>query len=204
MIELYTFGTGNGWRASIALEECGLPYRGHKIDITKGEQRGEAFRAINPFGHIPAIVDPDGPGGRPIHINESAAILLYCAEKAGKFIPADPVEKIAAMRWVYHSISDAGAPIAGLFRLARLQEPDEALAFMRASLTAILKDADAVLGDAEYLVGDAVSIADLSFYTVAAQGGELIGGLGEMPNLARWAAMMRARPGVQRGMAVPG
>lgn len=122
MIELYSFGTGNGRRASIALEECGLPYVAHKVDIARGEHKAPAFLAINPVGRIPVIVDPDGPSGSTITINDSGAILLYCAEKSGRFIPSDPVRRMAALRWTFHAESDAGEPIAGLFRLSRLPD----------------------------------------------------------------------------------
>jgi GSH-dependent disulfide-bond oxidoreductase len=203
MIDLYTFGTGNGWRASIALEECGLPYRAHKVDLTTGEQRASSFLEINPLGKIPVIVDPEGPRGERVTINESGAILLYCAEKAGKFIPLDPVRRLAALRWVFHAVSDASEPIAAHFRLSRLpQKPDAALAYYYDRLSGILKYVDAHLADREYLIGD-VSIADLAFYPVALQGKALVG-VDALRHLQRWLDAVSARPAVMRGMAVPG
>ena len=203
MIDLYTFGTGNGWRASIALEECGLPYRTHKVDFAKGEQNAPSFREINPFGKIPVIVDSDGPRGERITINESGAILLYCSEKAGKFIPSDPVERMAALRWVFHAVSDASEPISAHFRLSRLpQKPEGVLAHYYGRLSSTLKEVDAHLAGREYLVGD-ISIADLAFYTVAAQGKSLVS-TDALVHLQRWLDALAARPGVIRGMAVPG
>jgi GSH-dependent disulfide-bond oxidoreductase len=203
MIDLYTFGTGNGWRASIALEECGLPYRSHKVNIARGEQNALSFREINPFGKIPVIVDSDGSRGERITINESGAILLYCAEKAGRFVPSDPVKRVAALSWVFHAVSDAGEPIAAHFRLSRLpQKPEGALAYYYDRLRSILRDVDAHLADLEYLVSD-ISIADLAFYTVASQGKSLVGCDG-LIHLQRWMDAMGARPGVTRGMGVPG
>ncbi len=90
MIDLYTFNTSNGQRAAIILEECGLPYRVHKVDLTKGEQKAPGFLNINPAGAIPAIIDHDGPGGVPLRLAQSGAIVLYAATKAGKFLPDGP------------------------------------------------------------------------------------------------------------------
>jgi glutathione S-transferase len=203
MIDLYTFGTGNGWRASIALEECGLPYRTHKVDLAKGEQNNASFREINPCGRIPVIVDSDGPRGERVTVNESGAILLYCSEKAGQFIPSDPVERVEALRWVFHAVSDASEPIGAHFRLSRLpQKPDAVLAHYYGRLSSTLQQVDAHLEHRKYLVGD-VSIADLAFYPVAALGKSLVG-IDSLVHLQRWLEAMSARPGVIRGMAVPG
>jgi GST-like protein len=203
MIDLYTFGTGNGWRASIALEECGLPYRTHKVDLAKGEQNAPSFREINPFGKIPVIVDGEGPRGEPVMINESGAILLYCAQKAGRFVPVDPVKRLEALRWVFHAVSDASEPIGAHFRLSRLpQKPEAVLAHYYGRLSGTLKDVDAHLAHREYLAGD-VSIADLAFYPVAAQGKTLVG-IESLVHLQRWLDAMATRPGVQKGMAIPG
>ena len=89
MIDLYAAGTSNGMRARMALEECGLPYTFHRIDLTKGEHKTPQFLAMNPFGQIPVLVDSDGPGGKPVTLHQSTAILLYAAEKSGKHLPKD-------------------------------------------------------------------------------------------------------------------
>src|SRR5256886_8766644 len=104
MIDLYAAGTSNGMRARIALEECGLKYNWHPIDLTKGEHKTPQYLAMNPMGQIPVIVDNEGPGGKKITLSQSSAIMVYCAEKAGKFIPKDPAKK-AAMLEAYMSAS---------------------------------------------------------------------------------------------------
>src|SRR5260221_4733668 len=104
MIDLYAAGTSNGMRARIALEECGLAYKLHPIDLTKGEHKTPQYLALNPMGQIPVIVDNEGPGGKKITLSQSSAIMVYCAEKAGKFIPKDPAKK-AAMLEAYMSAS---------------------------------------------------------------------------------------------------
>src|SRR5258707_3625027 len=104
MIELHTWGTPNGRKASIMLEECGLPYSVHKIDISKGEQFKPEFLKISPNNRIPAIVDPDGRGGKPISLFESGAILIYLAEKTAKFLSKDPVQKYKTIEWLMWQI----------------------------------------------------------------------------------------------------
>ncbi|MCW5625456.1 MAG: glutathione S-transferase N-terminal domain-containing protein, partial [Burkholderiales bacterium] len=99
MIDFYTWGTPNGRKVSIMLEECGLSYRTHPIDIGKGDQHKPAFLAINPNGKIPAIVDPDGPGGQPFALFESGAILLYLVRKTGRFLPLDERLQFQALQW---------------------------------------------------------------------------------------------------------
>ena len=95
MIDLYAAGTSNGMRARIALEECGLTYNFHPIDLDKGENKTPQFLAMNPIGQIPVIVDNEGPGGKPVTMSQSSAILMYCAEKSGKFLPKDPADRPA-------------------------------------------------------------------------------------------------------------
>ena len=107
-IELHTWGTPNGRKVSIMLEECGLPYSVHKVDISKGEQHKPEFLRISPNNRIPAIVDPNGPGGKPISLFESGAILIYLAEKTGKFLPTDPAAKYKALEWLMWQMGGVG------------------------------------------------------------------------------------------------
>jgi GST-like protein len=173
------------------------------VDIAKGEQNAPWFREINPFGKIPVIVESAGPCEERVTLGESGAIVLYCAEKTGKFIPSDPLKRLAALQWVFHAVSDASEPIGAHFRLSRLpKKPQEALAYYYDRLVNILKDVDRQLGDREYLIGE-ISIADLAFYTVAAQAQKLVD-IGALLNVQRWLGTMSARPGVMRGIAVPG
>src|SRR6476659_6171317 len=108
MIELHTWGTPNGRKVSIMLEECGLPYSVHKIDISKGEQFKPEFLKISPNNRIPAIVDPDGPGGKPISLFEAGAILIYLAEKTGKFLSKEPVQKYKTLEWLMWQMGGIG------------------------------------------------------------------------------------------------
>ena len=107
-LQLYSFPTPNGVKVSIALEEIGLPYEAHKVDITKSESWTKEFLALNPNGKIPAIVDPDGPGGKPIGLFEFGAILLYLAEKTGQLLPADPAKRYEAIEWVFFQMAAVG------------------------------------------------------------------------------------------------
>ncbi len=111
-IQLYSFPTPNGVKVSIALEELGLPYEPHPVDIMKNESWTPEFLSLNPNGKIPAIIDPDGPGGKPIGLFESGAILLYLADKTGKLIPADPARRYETIEWVFFQMAGIG-PIFG-------------------------------------------------------------------------------------------
>ncbi len=108
MIELYTWTTPNGRKVSIMLEETGLPYNVHPVDIGKGEQFRPDYVAINPNSKIPAIIDSDGPGGAPLAVFESGAILIYLAEKTGKLLPRDPVARMAALQWLMFQMGGVG------------------------------------------------------------------------------------------------
>src|ERR1700687_3849688 len=106
MIDLYLAPTANGLRATVALEETGLPYRAHPVDLAKGEQRSPEFLKLNPAGLIPVIVDDEGPGGKPLTLSQSGAIVLYAAEKSGKLLPRDPVRRAVALQWLMQAASD--------------------------------------------------------------------------------------------------
>src|SRR5690242_21831312 len=117
MIDLYLAGTANGLRASVALEECGLPYRAHAVDLAKGEQRSPEFMKLNPAGLIPVIVDSDGPGGRPLTLSQSGAIVLYAAEKSAKFLPRDPAQRALVMQCFMQAASDISGSSNAVFML---------------------------------------------------------------------------------------
>ena len=199
MIDLYTFKTGNGWRASIALEECGLSYRVHKVDFATQEQNAPAFRRINPFGKIPVIVDSDGPAARPITISQSGAILLYCAEKSGRFLPSDPVQRIEAMQWMLLAVTDGSDMVGGIVRLSRLPA-EPAVTLYQDRLVRMLQCVDAQLSSRQYLIGE-LSVADLALYPIVAFASTL--GTDTLPHLRRWFDTMSQRPGVARGMMIP-
>ena len=202
MIDLYFAPTANGLRATVALEECGLPYRLHRLDLMNGEQRVPAFLAINPAGMIPAIVDPEGPGGRPLVLTQSGAIILYAAEKSGRFLPGDAVARRMAMQWLIQAAADISATSGTIFRL-EVSAPEKSAAnleYFRQRLLTFFGDCDRQLADHEYLAGE-ISVADLMLYPNYVARRALIDDAGGFGHLHRWAALMAARPGVQRGMS---
>jgi GST-like protein len=203
MIDLYTAGTANGHRAAVALEESGLAYRVHKLNLQAGDQRKPEYLKINPAGAIPAIVDDDGPGGKPLALAQSGAIVLYVAEKSGRFIPKDPVRRLAAMQWLMQACSDVAGTSGTIFQLSMVA-PEKSAAnveFFEKRLVNALRVADARLASREYLV-DEISVADFALYPVVATRKPVIEKHGGLPNLTRWAERMAARPGIAKGMQV--
>jgi GST-like protein len=200
MIDLYAAGTSNGMRARIALEECGLPYTLHPIDLMKGEQRSAEFLAMNPNGQIPVIVDREGPGGKPVTLSQSTAILLYCAEKSGKFMPKDPAARAAVLQGLMSASTDI-TPIFGcLFGVLRSKEPHAPTVQMfKDRLRGFFQVWEDTLAKRKYCAGAEVTVADLSLYAgyarVKGSAPDLVEGL---PNLARWAGEMASRPAMQR------
>lgn len=202
MIDLYFAPTGNGLRATVALEEAGLPYRLHKLDLYKGEQNSAQFRKINPAGLIPVIVDVDGPGGQPLTLNQSGAIVLYCAEKSGRFIPADPARRALAMQWFMQAASDVSGASMTIFRLENTA-PEKSPAnadYFKTRLRDAFRACDRALANHEFLAGE-LSVADLLLYPSFALRRALVDGQDGFDNIKRWADSMGARPGVQRGMS---
>ena len=204
MITLYTWGTPNGRKVSIMLEECRLPYRVHSIDITKGEQMHADFVAVSPNSKIPAIVDPDGPDGAPITLFESGAILLYLAAKTGKFLPASDRGKYAALQWLMFQMGGVGPMFGQTHHFLRAAPEPIPYAIKRYSAeTARLYGVlDKHLATAAYLA-DEYSIADIATYPWVARHEWHQVDLADYPNVARWFAAVGARPAVGRGMAVP-
>jgi len=202
MIDLYAAGTSNGIRARIALEECGLAYKLHPVDITKGEQRSPSFLAMNPHGQIPVIIDHEGPGGKPLTLSQSTAILLYCAEKSGKFLPKDAAARPAVLQALMSASTDVTPIFGALTGVVRAKEPHApSIQLFKDRLGGFFKVWDAQLAKTKYAAGNEVSVADLSLLAgwLRTKGAypELVDGL---PNLARWAEEMSARPAVQRAV----
>ena len=203
MIDLYTYQTSNGQRAAIMLEECGFPYRVHKIDLVKGEQQHPDYLAKNPIGAIPTIVDPQGPGGRPLTLTQSGAIALYLAEKAGRFVPTDPEQRVTTMQWLMYGMTDCAPASANLFLLGvRAPEKSEQnLAWLAERMLRYFRVIDGRLAGRDYLA-DELSVADFALYPVYAVRKAKIDEAGsDLTNLARWGAALAARPGVAKGMA---
>lgn len=204
MIAFHTGPTPNGHRAAVALEETGVPYTVHRLNLAQGDQRRPEYLAINPAGAIPAIVDPDGPEGRPITLSQSGAILLYLAEKTQRFIPADPAQRYLALQWFMQACSDAAGSnmaIAQLTNAAPVKSP-ESIGFFEQRLLRMLGDADRRLAESTYLAGADITVADLALYPVVAVRMTLVDRAGNLPYISRWAARLAARPGVARGMQV--
>jgi GST-like protein len=203
MIELYTWTTPNGTKASIMLEEIGMPYQVHAVNLGKGEQKTPEFVAINPNGRIPAIIDTEGPGGKPLKIFESGAILIYLAEKSGKLMPRDAVRRMEAFQWLMFQMAGVG-PMFGQLGWFKRNGADNQQALARYTeesirLAGVL---DHRLGEAEYLAGE-YSIADIANFTWIGVLPFFNLALDRWPNLRRWHAAIAARPAVQRGLKVP-
>ena len=203
-IELYTWKTPNGRKASIALEEFGLPYDVHPIDITKGEQHQPFFLEISPNNKIPAIVDPEGPDGGPISLFESGAILIYLAEKTGKLMPRTLALRYLALQWLMWQMGGFGPMLGQAHHFRRFAKEQVPYAIERYSnetrrLYGVL---DKRLSEAEFLAGD-YSVADIASFPWAARHEWHGIDLAAFANVKRWYDAIAARPAVQRGMAVP-
>jgi GSH-dependent disulfide-bond oxidoreductase len=202
MIELYAAGTSNGMRARMALEECALPYEFHPIRLEKGENKTPQFLAMNPNGQIPVIVDREGPGGKPLTLSQSTAILIYCAEKSGRFIPKDGAARAAMWQALASASTDITPTIGSIFAVVRSKEPHGPTADMfKARFREYMKVWDQTLGREKYAAGEEVTIADISLYAgyvrINAALPELCAGLA---NVDRWAKEMAARPAMQRAV----
>jgi GST-like protein len=202
MIHLYAAPTSNGLRAKIMLDECGLDYELHRVDLRAREHKTPEFLKMNPFGLTPVMIDEDGPGGKPITMAQSAAILLYLADKTGKYFPADPAARAPLLAPLMSVVSDVGPGHGALNHPNRMDPPDEAAkAFFARRYRNHLVVWDGHLADHAWCTGDAFTIVDIAMFGVQARTAtnypECCEGL---DNLARWYADMYARPGVQKGI----
>ena len=202
MIDLYAAGTSNGMRARIALEECGLPYKLIPVDLAKGENKTPQFLAMNPNGQIPVIVDHEGPGGLSVTLSQSTAILLYCAEKSGKFMPKDAAVRPAVLQALMSASTDVTPIFGAYFAAARAKEPHPPTVQMfKDRVRGLFQVWDAALAKSKYCVGDELTVADLSLYAgyarIKAAAPDAVEG---MPNVARWGDVMAARPAIQRAL----
>ena len=204
MIDLYTWGTPNGRKVSIMLEECALPYRTHPIDIGKGQQHEPASVAINPNSKIPAVVDSDGPGGTPFTLFESGAILLYLAKKSGQFFPRDERRQFEALQRLMFQMGGIG-PMFG-----------QAHHFLRAAKETVPYATERYVQESRRLYGvldghlqhhddlaDEYSVADIATYPWVARHEWHKVDLADFPRVKSWFERIKARPAVARGMQVP-
>ena len=205
MIDLYTWTTPNGRKVSVMLEECGLPYRVHEINIGKDAQFTPEFQAINPNGRIPAIIDSEGPDGKSITMFESGAILIYLAGKTGKFLPKSARNKYDALQWLMFQMGGVG-PMFGqthhFLRAAKEKIPYGIERYSKETrrLYGVL---DKRLAHQPYLAAGEYTIADMATYPWIARHEWHEVALEEFPNVKRWFDAIGARPAVRRGMDVP-
>lgn len=211
-LQLYSLPTPNGVKVSIALEELGLSYEAHRIDFDKNEQKSSEFLSLNPNGKIPAIIDPDGPGGRPLALFESGAILLYLTDKTGRLISGDPIERYETIQWVFFQVGGIGPMFGqvGFFNkfAGREIEDKRPLERYRDEAIRLLDVLEGRLDNRAWIMGDAFTIADIStlgwvrnlinFYEAR----ELVE-FDKLKNVPAWLERGLARPAVQRGLEIP-
>src|SRR5882724_3635793 len=191
-MELYTAGTGNGQRAAIAVNECGVPCKIHVLNLGQGDQKAADYLKINPTARIPTLIDPEGPGGKPFTVTQSWAIQMYLCEKTGTFLPADPAARVRMFQWMAEGAADYASVNQTIFFLgARMPEkvPDSAVKFYEDRFVNLWRFADAQLAQTP----------DLAVYPIYAGRNALPDNAG-LKNLQAWGERVGARPGVQKGM----
>ena len=211
-LQLYSLPTPNGVKVSIMLEEIGLPYEPHTIDIGKNETWTPEYLALNPNGKIPAIIDPDGPGGKPLALFESGAILVYLAEKTGQLLPTDPAQRYETLQWVFFQMAAIGPMFGqvGFFHKFAGREYEDKRPRDRyvAESKRLLGVLETRLEGRDWIMGQAYTIADVAtlgwvrnlvgFY----EAGELVD-YASLKNVPAWLERGLARPAVQRGLEIP-
>jgi len=204
-IQLFGFDTPNARKISVALEEMGLPYQVNIVDITKDEQFDPAFLKISPNNKIPAIVDADGPGGRPISVFESGAILIYLAEKTGLFMPRDPAARVAVLEWLMFQVGGFGPMPGQVHHFVALADENNrryGLERFSAETRRLYGVMDRRLAEQEYFAGE-LSIADFAIVGWVWRHERHRVDLADFPHVQRWYRALQARPAVARGFAVP-
>ena len=202
MIDFYFGPTPNARKVAIALEELGLAYRIRPIDILAGDQFKPEFLAVNPNNKMPAIVDPDGPGGGPISVWESGAIMLYLAEKQGRLVPVDPRARMECLKWLMFQMAGLG-PMAGQFAFFRFYAREKiplAIERYHNELNRLMRVMDQRLAESEYFAGADYSIADIAIYPWW-DSTKLIS-IEPRPHLERWGSLLAGRAAVDKGMTM--
>lgn len=204
MIEAYVFTTPNGFKALIGLQEFALPYETRWIDIMKGEQKSPAYLAINPNNKIPSIIDRDGPGGKPITIFESGAILMYLAEKTGKWLPASGADRYTTLEWLFFNIGGPGPMLGQLGYYTKFATEKDPVAIERFSKEAdrLFKVLDGRLAGVQYLAGQ-YSIADIANFTWPHAARTFLGlDLSGYRHMTRWLDELAVRPAYAKALAM--
>ena len=211
-LQLYSLPTPNGVKVSIMLEELGLPYEVHLVDISKDETWTPEFLSLNPNGKIPAIIDPDGPGGKPLPLFESGAILVYLAEKSGRFLPTDPAARYETLQWVFFQMAAIGPMFGqvGFFHkyagsAFEDKRPRDRYVTESRRLLGVLEGR---LKDRQWIMGDDYTIADIAILgwvrnLVEHYGAGDLVGYDDFTHVAAWLARGLARPAVQLGLNIP-
>jgi GST-like protein len=202
-IDLYYWPTPNGWKVSIMLEECGLPYTVHPVNIGKGDQFKPEFLAISPNNKMPAIVDPNGPDGKPISIFESGAILQYLGRKTGQFYPSDERGRVEVDQWLFWQMGGFG-PMLGQAHHFRIYAPEQvpyAVERYTNETHRLYGVLNKRLADRDFVAGE-YSIADMAIAPWAKLWERQGQAIDEFPHVKRWLGTILARPAVQRGIAV--
>ncbi|TWT01993.1 glutathione S-transferase N-terminal domain-containing protein [Reyranella sp. CPCC 100927] len=211
-LQLYSLPTPNGVKVSIMLEEIGLPYEPHLVDITKNESWTPEFLSLNPNGKIPAIVDPDGPGGKPLGLFESGAILVYLADKTGKLMPNDPARRYETLQWVFFQMAAVGPMFGqvGYFHkfAGREIEDKRPLERYRDESKRLLGVLETRLDGRSWIMGDDYTIADISLLgwvrnLVGFYGARELVAYDTLKHVPVWLERGLARPAVQRGLDIP-
>lgn len=211
-IQLYSLNTPNGVKVSIMLEECGLPYEPHLVDFDTNDQTSPEFLSLNPNNKIPAIIDPDGPGGEPLPLFESGAILVYLADKSGQLLPRSPAARYQCLQWLFFQVGGVGPMFGQLGFFVKFagrewqdkRPRDRYVAESRRLLRVI----DARLANRAWMMGEEYSIADIAIFPMVRNlidfygAGELVN-FGEFSNVRRSLEAFLARPAVTRGLQIP-
>ena len=211
-LQLYSLPTPNGVKVSIALEELGLPYEAHKVNFQTNDQTTPEFLSLNPNNKIPAILDPQGPGGQPLALFESGAILIYLAEKTGKLLPADPAQRYQAIQWLMWQMGGLGPMFGQLGFFHKFAGKDYEDKRPRDRYVAESKRLLGVLNQhlagRTWMMGDDYTVADIAIFPWVRnlvgfyEAGDLVG-FADFPEVARVLAAFVARPAVVRGLAIP-
>jgi GSH-dependent disulfide-bond oxidoreductase len=211
-IQLYSLTTPNGVKTSITLEELGLPYEAHHVDFGKKDQKTPEYLSLNPYGKIPAMIDPNGPGGTPLALFESGAILLYLAEKAGRLLPADPALRYEAVQWLMFQMAGVG-PLFGQvgyflkFDGREIEDKRPLQHYVKQART-LLEVMDDRLEGRTWFMGDEYSIVDISMVglvrnLITYYGARDLVEFDTLKNVPAWLEHVLERPAVQRGLKIP-
>lgn len=211
-IQLYSLNTPNGVKVSIMLEETGLPYEPHLVSFARNDQHSPEFLSLNPNNKIPAIIDPNGPGGKPLPLFESGAILMYLADKSGRFLPEDPARRWHTLQWLFFQVGGVGPMFGqlGFFHhfSGRLWEDKRPRDRYAAETRRLLGVIDRHLDGREWMMDDEYTIADIAIFPMVRnlihfyKAGDLVG-IEEFGNVLRVLDRFLARPAVTRGLEIP-